>query len=212
MSSRDTPGVKASPTDPPPRQIAPSRETSVGFSNGAHLDLLLSRARSTETNRLRSLLSWLGCIEGPADSFRSIKTFEQENRARLFGYFDGRMFYLPDATPTATLHEAAASLETVESDTGEMRRLLADLWLSTKHERMADADRDAMLVLFVRRLAAYPKPVVLAVLANLNETAEWFPKWAELQAQLAPLCGWRTAMRTALRNQYLKRQKRNDEQ
>lgn len=161
-----------------------------------------------ELQVLRSVISSLGLIEGPRGaSYAEIRDFEERTSTSYFGHFDHRVWYVPNDIPLPRIVEAAEELKPVPADTGEMRVALYQLWLTTKHEKLNQDDREAMLTVYTKRLSEYPADFVAYVLSDLSDNCKFFPSWAEIKEPLTGLMGWRSVMLSALRRLHKKKMK-----
>lgn len=127
-------------------------------------------------------------------------------KVRFMGKIGEEIWYLPADTSDDTILQAVALVSSEAEDRPATRAALYQLWLTTKHEKTAIDDRNDMLAVYARNLAAYPEASVLAVLTKMSGESRWWPAWAEIAAELGALCGWRNQLVTALRN-FLQRRK-----
>lgn len=136
-----------------------------------------------------------------------MKAFEQDNQVSYLGFFKGANRYVPTAMTVAEIRGIAEQIAHPVQDTGDVRVAIYQLWLTTKHEKMNEQDRDAMLMTYVERCARYPQAAVLSVIETFSETKHFFPSWAEFKAALDEFSGWRASMVSALRRLATNKQK-----
>jgi hypothetical protein len=115
------------------------------------------------------------------------------------GWVDGAVQYVPNSLTRENVTQAAAMLADPANDTGTIRAALYELWLITKKEKMLPEDRDAMLMVYARRLAEYPVEVVAVALGAISLKSTFFPAWAEIQTEIDALTGQRNRLLAALR-------------
>lgn len=151
----------------------------------------------------------LGCVEGPAvGTYADLIDYELRNNLAYLGRFLGAIWYLPRDIETNTLMSAANLLRHRSEDNAALRLAVYQLWLVTKHEKMSEADRDAMILVYVDRLASYPPAAVQSVLALLATTAKFFPAWSEIDELLGEVVGDRHQLLAALRRAIMKLQQK----
>lgn len=204
VSSSDTRGSEA-PAYLPAVETPPSSGMSLPSSHSGALERQRLLAQKTETDRVRSALSSLGCLSTTCDSYADIALFQLRNEATWLIRLGAVDYFLPDSHTPAMLEAAARQLIDAAEDDAEVRAKLFELWLCTRHEKMTPDDREAMLMVYVRKLAQYPKAAVLYALSEAIDTATFFPTWAELADRLHPITHERTALVNALRRQIIKR-------
>jgi hypothetical protein len=132
-------------------------------------------------------------------TFAEMRSFEMENDLRYLGWADGAIQYLPKTVTRGAITDVAGSLTDPVNDTGLIRASVYELWLTTRHEKMTPEDRDAMLILYAKRLTGYPQGVVEVVLGMIVITSKWFPAWSEVQSEINVITGARVSLLTALR-------------
>jgi hypothetical protein len=137
-------------------------------------------------------------------SYADQRNFERRNNMIYLGSIGGTVRYVPNDILPEQIMYVVDSLSGHPMDSGEMRRALYELFLTTKHKQMTQADRDAMLMIYVERLSAYPSSVVEIVLRNFTSKNPFFPAWSEIEAELRQIMGWRFDMIAALRILYHK--------
>jgi len=116
----------------------------------------------------------------------------------------GSDWFLPQTITADYLQEAARRLKDEPVDSDVIRRALLELWYSTKHEKMSEQDRNAMILLYAQRLSAHPPKHVALVLNDMSETSTFFPSWSEISARLGNISGERHALINALRRFLIK--------
>ena len=139
-------------------------------------------------------------------TFADQKAFER-TQDLLYFYApspNGRVLYLPRSTPRSKVMDVVRQIEPVPADRDKVLPALYALWLSTKHEKMSEEDRNAMLTLYADGLAAYPAEAVDAIVAEMRETQKFWPAWMEIVERLDRITGWRGRIIRALRRLYLK--------
>jgi hypothetical protein len=163
-------------------------------------------AERDEKALLRSVRSLLNPVLFPSLSFADMKAKEAAHRVRYLGQIGSEIWYLPTSCSRDTITEVVTMLSPHPEERPATRAALMQLWLCTKHEKLAAEDRMDTLAVYARNLAAYPEPAVLAVLTKQCNEARFWPAWSELHSELAAFCGWRSQLITALRS-FLSRRK-----
>ncbi|MFD2175671.1 hypothetical protein [Rhodobacter lacus] len=130
-------------------------------------------------------------------SFGEMKDFERRTETNFLGSMNGEIWYLPNDTPRAAILEAAATLKVPRRDPRPILGALKRLWLSTKHEKMSEADRDELFRAYADRLSSYPEEACASVLISIERTSKFFPAWSDIESALSERLGWRG---TALQN------------
>lgn len=168
-------------------------------SNADQLAALTLRLKRQEENKVASALSSLKAFEGPALlPFEEYRTFCETNHALYLGKILGRHCYINRSTDPAAIRRVVDDLRTGR-ELPEHRVALYSLWLCTKHEKMNGEDRNAMLTLYCRNLAAYPVEAVKVVIMELVETSTFFPAWSEIAEKLTRHTRQTSDLVTALR-------------
>jgi len=145
-------------------------------------------------------LSCLRAIEGPNGShYADMRAFKQSRQAEYLGHWDGNTFYLTLPLDQSVIQAVVRELAGFPMDSAEMRVSLYQLWLTTKHAKMNEDDRDAMLTVYVSKLKGYPKEATSFIIADMTEECPFFPSWSEIRDRLKLYMGWRGDMITALR-------------
>lgn len=122
----------------------------------------------------------------------------REDRVWLVNVFGGE-YYVPRQLTRERIIEAGRQLAPVSDDTSEIRLALFRLWLTTKHEKMHEDDRDALILEYVRRLSIYPSEIVELVLHEISQKLAFWPAWAEIAAHAQNYMTPRTRLLDALR-------------
>lgn len=182
-----------------------SSKISLQSSQDADLEQLKSQVHLAEEKMLQSVLSYLECLSSPSFTFGEILSFQSMHKCRSFYVHNGVNYYIPNSISDNRLLEAATALKHNSLDTGEVRRALYEIWLTTKHRKMEEADRDAMLMVYTQKLSHYPKETVVLVLKELSDHAPFFPAWSEIKEKVDEYGGQRLALLNSLRNVYKKR-------
>lgn len=201
MTSSDLPRNAASNTHQT-RSTLPSVATSKPSSTREALDRSKLVASQTERNLVQSALSYLGAVEGPSPTSLSFTEFlchEEKNGLVYLGKILGASRYIPFDTSRQLVSTAVEQLRGEALDSGTIRAHLFELWLTTKHEKMSPDDRDAMLMLYVKRLADFPRHAAVTVLMTLSQTCKFWPAWSEVQEQLDAILNDRATLIHALR-------------
>jgi hypothetical protein len=81
-------------------------------------------------------------------TFAKMQDTMRECGLLYLGWVDGAVQYIPNSIT----RQDATMLADAVNDTGTIRAALYELWLITKKERMLPEDRDAMLMIYARRL------------------------------------------------------------
>lgn len=192
----------------PAPSTAPSSPTSAPSLPVASLGQLISQVRQGERQILQSVRSLLEPVTAPAMSFADMKAFEADRDCIYLGWVAGEIWYLPNRIARSSVEAVLDMLASPDMDTAFIRAALYELWLTTRHEKMDPADRDAMLMIYVRRLAAYPEDAVRAVLLDLSHNQKFWPTWSEIETKFVNLIGWRAQMVMALRAYAQKRRQK----
>lgn len=198
MTSSNSPTTTGSNTLPT-ASTKPSSPISAPYSTPDKLDRLRLIVESNESEARALALSCLEAVDAPTMSYSDQKAFEAKMNVIYLGYIGGSVRYVPRDITDQRIMQVVSGLSGDPMDSGEMRRALYELFLTTKHKQMTQADRDAMLMIYVERLAAYPAPVVEVVLRNFTSKNPFFPAWSEIEVELRAIMGWRFEMITALR-------------
>lgn len=178
----------------------PSSAISQHFWIDGKLDKLRFQVIRTETERVRSALSFLGAVATAGNkTFAEMRAFGADNSLLYLGYFDEAVQYLADDIPRQRILDAAAMLQDPVDGSGKTRAALYELWLTTKHEKTSIEDRDSMLMVYANRLSQYPAGAVMVVLGALSTSSMWLPAWSEIHTRINALTGGRAALLTALR-------------
>ncbi|WP_138469851.1 hypothetical protein [Poseidonocella sp. HB161398] len=202
MTSHPGPIVPGGSTE---TQTAISSRTSPGSLSAGRPAQLRLQIEDAEIARVRSALSCLGAW--PSDespTWANIKDIERNFDALYLCRLHMRSWFVPKAVTRESIAAAGAALVDQPADSAALRVSLYQLWLKTKHERMADDDRNAMLTEYARNLAAYPPEQVQLVLAEYAEKERFWPAWAELHTRLSGLSIARAALTAGLRILYRK--------
>ena len=128
-----------------------------------------------------------------------MREYEDANGLQYLGKFNGEVRYIPKSTDESTILGVVDSLKGADCDEGAVRIALYEIWLTTKHEKTSEADRDAMLMVYVKRLTDYPAQAIWLVLSEISQESKFFPAWAEIKERLDALMGWRSELIGALR-------------
>lgn len=158
----------------------------------------------SESEARRLALSFLGAVEHKPLSYGDMIEFQKRNNLIYLGAIAGQVFYVPADITTDRIAHVATELNGEPMDSAAARLALYELWLTTKHKQMSQADRDAMLMVYVGRLAHYPAHAVQYVLAHMGAKYQFFPSWSEIEDELSDIMGWRFHLITALRNLHRK--------
>lgn len=194
------PPPKTSDSSPKTTSTALSSTTSRASWTSTALAELTSNAIAQEENLLQSLISSLGLVRGPEGaSYAQIKELERSQSLLYLGGIKGTVWFAPASVTRHQIGRAIEQLVGQPGDEGRIRRALYDLWLLTKHERMATEDRDAMLLTYARRLADYPEPTVILALRRIAESYKFFPSWSEISEEIHQINGWRGSAIIALK-------------
>jgi hypothetical protein len=139
------------------------------------------------------------------------ETLDHEARTgtRHLMALQGRSVFIPADLPTSTVQHVVSLITPEWHDDGRIRVALYELYLTTKHTKLADEDRNDMVAVYLKRLAAYDRGVTLLVLAEMALTANFWPSWKELQDAIEERSGWATQLTTALRLFLAQRHKRS---
>ncbi|MBE3637374.1 hypothetical protein [Mangrovicoccus algicola] len=197
MTSHPGPIVPGGSTETP---TAISSQTSRGSLSVARPAELRLQIEDAEINRVRSALSSLGAWPSDEEpTWANIKDIERNSDGMYLCRLHRRSWFVPKAVTKDQVAAAAAALIDQPADTAALRVALYQLWLSTKHEKMAEEDRNAMLTIYARNLAIYPAEQVRLVLAEYAEKEKFWPSWAELHTRLSGLSIARAALTAGLR-------------
>lgn len=156
-----------------------------------------------EEKRQAFLISSLGLVAKPTGlQYSDIVKIEQAEDLIFLGMIGkpDALYFLPRHTSFDAMKAAISQIENTPAPNPELAAALYELWLTTKKAKMSDTDRDAQLAVYAKRLGAYDIDHVRIVLSDWSMNQPFWPAWADLQAQLDALSGWRRTMRNALRN------------
>jgi hypothetical protein len=148
------------------------------------------------------LISFLGLVARPGNlSFSDTIKIEAATDTIFLGAVgeEGLVYFLPRDTTDTEFCSAINQLDGHLAPTNELLAALYELWLTTKKAKMAEQDREAMLAIYAKRMAAHDIDHVRIVLSEWSLNEAFFPSWAELQEKLDEISGWRRDMRNALR-------------
>lgn len=135
--------------------------------------------------RILSALDWLQCERGPAlVPYYQHKDFCTRRRVIYLTTLFDVHWYLPKSVNNEHFQTIYDRFGLGEDHVPQIKMQLYTLWLGTKHEKKAEADRDAMLALYATRLARFPLPVVAAAVNRMLETATFFPSLAEMEKEM----------------------------
>lgn len=187
----------------PTNAMTPSAATSAPSLLAANPAAFALALRQAQVDRVASTLSSLGAIEGPsprAESYADFRGFCIANSVHyLMPFRDGHAF-LPVSLPIERLQQARADLARGDpANAAEIKSALYQLWLMTRHERIADEDRNAKLAIYAKTLCLYDRGAVLLALSELSQSSEWFPPWADLVSRVESHMGLVANLLTALR-------------
>lgn len=164
------------------------------------------RAANEEEEVYQFALSCLEPVLAPPMSFAEMKQLEAQRDCTFLGMIRGNeIWYLPNKTTPQAVNRVVQKIAPQQHDNEGIRLALYQLWLTTRHEKMPAEDRDDMLRIYVTNLCAYPVFAVRAVLSHFAANAVFFPAWAEINAELQQILGWRARLLSALRTYSLNR-------
>lgn len=159
--------------------------------------------------QVQQALSSLKAFPAPRFDWVGMKEFCAKKDCMYFGAIDDVIYYVPNSTGSDLLCSVLRNVEFVDFDEATVRRSLFQLWVCTKHARMADSDRDLAVATYIDTMRSYPTDVCLAVIDNFLHTAEFWPSMADFSKALQEYAGPIAALHTLTRNLIKQREKLN---
>ena len=160
-------------------------------------------------HQVQQALSSLKALAAPRLDYVGMKEFAQAHDAIYFGAIDNVIYYVPNSTHSDVLRSILRNVESVDFDETSVRKSLFQLWVCSKHAKMADSDRDLAVATYIDNMRAYPTDVCLAVIDNFLHTAEFWPSMADFSKALTEYAGPIAALHTLTRNLIKQREKLN---
>ena len=197
MSSSDTTG-KETGFSLQARATPPSSATSQPSSIIVAQGRFRSRMKEAEDNLRASVIASLGLIKlsRSADYAEQVRV-KRETGSAWFGIFDGLDHLIPIDTPDHVLEEAEIRVGGVTDRDPRIMQGLVSLWLTTKHEKLSEADKEDTLKEYDRKLSGYPPHLALAAISDAA-SHHFFPSWSQMEENLTAHGGWRISMIFAL--------------
>jgi|DEB0MinimDraft_12_1074336.scaffolds.fasta_scaffold16781_3 hypothetical protein len=198
MTSEIIPPEKASTSDLP-TVTGPSSEMQPPSLKLGQADQHRLSLQAHETKQLRSALSFLQCVSAHPKDFADMKAFEKANSVRYLGFFNGFVQYMPLGITTDQMSLAVDHVQSSTVHSDALKSAIYELWLTTKHEKLSEDDKAALLGIYFNKLKMYPTASVQIVMREFGDKSHFFPSWAEIKTELDTHSGWRIQLVNALR-------------
>lgn len=189
----------------PARSNLPAAQSSPLILRKTDLNRFHTDATEAERELYEQAVACLRPIQQPSMSYADMIVFQAKHRVRYLGFVRKSVWYLPDDLPDHTIIDFARELMPRATQPDAVKAALNQLYLTTKHARLSDQDRETMLQTYLNGMLAYPDHAIRLALSHLAADNEFFPPWSEVRDSLHAILGWRADLLVALRNFIRKR-------
>lgn len=159
-----------------------------------------------EDTRVQTALEEIDAFKGPrVQSYADLHQFQQVNNCMFLGVFFNTTWYVPRTITKEKIKKAAQIASPYQEDKHQrITEALKSLWLTTKHEKLDQRDREQLFKTYADQLQDYQLAPVLDALKQAGRDEKFFPAINELMTRVEMTLSNSARLVKALRFTYRK--------